>query len=434
MKVLSYEAHNVMRVSDIKFDLEGKHLFLVGGKNAQGKTSALTALLVALCGKSGMDYPGVLLKDGEDEGLVKVQLTGDEELQEPEGLTVELQLKRKRGGAVVEQFRILDSSGEEAPEPRTLLKKLYELRAFDPLDFAQRDKKERKAILEKLLNLDFTQDNVQWKRLYDQRTEVNRETAKLEANLKTVNFWKDAPSEEVSVSSLMKELEAVQAGNSIVREEEKRISKLLTESEAKKANADQLEEQAKELTAKAKRLRKEADEAISIAHSVVPKATIDEAPIRQKIKDADSINQKVRENLRRKALSNDLKESEERSEELTKKMQEIKDEQERKMREAKFPVDGMSLDDEGVLLNGLPFEQASGKEQLMASVEVGMALNPRLRLMVCQDASRLDEDSIQALDEKLKENDFQMIAELVTRSQEDDERCAVVISNGKVKK
>ena len=265
-------------------------------------------------------------------------------------------------------------------------------------------------------------------------TEVNRETAKLEANLKTVNFWKDAPSEEVSVSSLMKELEAVQAGNSIVREEEKRISKLLTESEAKKANADQLEEQAKELTAKAKRLRKEADEAISIAHSVVPKATIDEAPIRQKIKDADSINQKVRENLRRKALSNDLKESEERSEELTKKMQEIKDEQERKMREAKFPVDGMSLDDEGVLLNGLPFEQASGKEQLMASVEVGMALNPRLRLMVCQDASRLDEDSIQALDEKLKENDFQMIAELVTRSQEDDERCAVVISNGKVKK
>lgn len=434
MRVISYEAHNVMRVSDIKFDLQGKHLFLVGGKNAQGKTSALTALLAALCGKSGMDYPGVLLKDGEDEGLVRVELTGDEELHEPDGLTVELQLKRKRGGAVVEQFRILDSSGEEAPEPRTLLKKLYELRAFDPLDFAQRDRKERKAILEKLLSLDFTSDNVQWKRLYDQRTEVNREVAKLEANLKTVNFWKEAPAEEVSVSSLMKELEAAQLANVAVREDEKKVACLLSEAEQKIDAAIKAEEQAKEMLARADRLKKEAKEATAKAHAIEPKATIDEAPIRQQIKDADSINQKVRENLRRKALSVDLKDAETRSEELSDKMQAIKDGQEKKMREAKFPVEGMSLDEEGVLLNGLPFEQASGREQLMASVEVGMALNPRLRLMVCQDASRLDEDAIVALDEKLKENDFQMIAEIVTRSEEDDGRCAVVISNGKVKK
>ena len=66
MKLLTYEAHNVLGVKDIKFDLTGRHLFLVGGANGQGKSSALTALTMALAGKSGMnDYPEIALRKGE---------------------------------------------------------------------------------------------------------------------------------------------------------------------------------------------------------------------------------------------------------------------------------------------------------------------------------------------------------------------------------
>ena len=69
MQVLKYEAHNVLGVKDVKFDLAGRHLFLVGGKNGQGKTSALTALVMALAGKSGMsDYPEIALRKGEKKG------------------------------------------------------------------------------------------------------------------------------------------------------------------------------------------------------------------------------------------------------------------------------------------------------------------------------------------------------------------------------
>jgi hypothetical protein len=31
MKVLTVQAHNVMRIADIDFDLDGHHLYLVGG-------------------------------------------------------------------------------------------------------------------------------------------------------------------------------------------------------------------------------------------------------------------------------------------------------------------------------------------------------------------------------------------------------------------
>ena len=69
MKLLTYEAHNVLGVKDIKFDLAGRHLFLVGGANGQGKSSALTGLLCALAGKSGMeDYPEIVLRKGQKNG------------------------------------------------------------------------------------------------------------------------------------------------------------------------------------------------------------------------------------------------------------------------------------------------------------------------------------------------------------------------------
>lgn len=133
MQVLTYKAHNVLGVKDIQFDLGGRHLFLVGGANGQGKSSALTALVMALAGKSGMsEYPAIALRKGEKKGKVTVVLTGE---TGGESVTVELSLKQKATGEVVEEFRVLDADGKKTTEPRKLLQKLFTLRAFDPLAF-----------------------------------------------------------------------------------------------------------------------------------------------------------------------------------------------------------------------------------------------------------------------------------------------------------
>jgi hypothetical protein len=68
----------------------------------------------------------------------------------------------------------------------------------------------------------------------------------------------------------------------------------------------------------------------------------------------------------------------------------------------------------------------------MASVKVGMALNPKLRLLVCQHGSDLDNATLDALAKVVEENKFQFICEVVTRTKEDEERCAVVIADGEV--
>jgi hypothetical protein len=45
----------------------------------------------------------------------------------------------------------------------------------------------------------------------------------------------------------------------------------------------------------------------------------------------------------------------------------------------------------------------------------------------------MDVNTLNTLDMMLKENDFQCVMEIVTRSSEDEDRCAVVIEAGKVK-
>lgn len=436
MKVLRYEAHNVMGVSDIKFDLEGHHLFLVGGKNGQGKTSALTALLMALCGRSGMDYPDVSLKDGEKEGWVKVELDGDEDLHDT-GFTVELFMKRKRNSQVVEEFRILDSTGEEAPEPRTLLKRLYQVRAFDPLSFERLDKKAKRELLRDLVGLDFTDQEKQHKKLYDERAGVNRDLTKATAALDGMAFEKGVPVEEVSADDLVAELDfrqAVNAGNRRKRAELAGLNDSVSDCNVEIA---EIEMEIKRLTKKLdgkkddlKVLFRQHADAVKAVESLVDE---DENEVREQIKQSGTLNAKVRSNRQYKAKEAELEALEKQAETLTRQMDEIREAEAKALKEASWPIEGLSMDDDGVIYQGLPFEQASRAIRTIASVRIGMALNPKLRLLVCEKGGDLDLDTLDALEKVLEDNDFQMIVEMATRTKEDEDLCAVVISGGAVK-
>jgi DNA repair exonuclease SbcCD ATPase subunit len=438
MKVIGYEAHNVLRISDIQFDLEGRHLFLVGGANAQGKTSALTALLMALCGRSGMDYPEVALKEGEDRGSVKVQLSGDEDLQDDQGFTVELSLRRKRSGVVVEEFRVLDSSGEEAPEPRTLLKRLYNLRAFDPLAFERLDRKGKKELLQKMIGLDFSEQDKKYKRLYEERAAVNRDLSRLEARIEGMPKHADAPKEEVSTSDLLVELDRCQEQNNANNAVRQSLEGAKNQQAQYEYQLAEIQRQIQELTERLERgkevVKQTAETVASLEAQAKELKDADVQEVKDRINNVDTVNRKVRDNRLRAEETARLNEFQKKAEGIESQMQAIASDKEKAIKEAQFPVAGLGFDDDGVTLNGLPFEQGSKKERIMTSVAIGMALQPKLRLMVCQDGSDLDSDTLAALDYVLVKNDYQMLLEIVTRTSEDEDRCAVVIKDGAVAK
>jgi hypothetical protein len=94
-----------------------------------------------------------------------------------------------------------------------------------------------------------------------------------------------------------------------------------------------------------------------------------------------------------------------------------------------MPVTGLGLSEDGVTLNGLPLDQASAAEQLRVSVAIGIAMNPRLRVLLLRDASLLDRDSLALLADMAKAAGAQVWLERV----EDDSATAVVIEDGMVK-
>jgi DNA repair exonuclease SbcCD ATPase subunit len=439
MQVLKYEAHNVLGIKDVRFDLAGRHLFLVGGRNGQGKSSALTALVMALAGKSGMtDYPEIALRKGQKRGKVVIKLSGDEELMESDCITVELSLRHKPSGAIVEEFRVLDSTGEEAPEPRKLLQRLFTLRAFDPLAFERMKPKEKATLVQELLGLDLGKFDTEYKRVYDERTNVGRDGKKLAAQLEGMSKHKDVPTAEIKISELLAELDDLQAKDKAKKGKIEQANRCKESLERLRSSEEAIEQEIKELQDKLERTRvliKETElQEAKIQQEILemPDMTTDIASVKQRIADADQINKKIRENEKYLELEQELKKSRKEWQDLTDRLKDIQDKRAEAVANAKWPIEGMELNEDGLLMNGLPFEQASTSQRIMASVKVGMALNPKLRLLVCQHGSDLDNDTLSVLEQAAKENDFQLLIETVTRTEADEERCAVIIEDGRV--
>lgn len=439
MQVIKYEAHNVLGVKDIKFDLAGRHLFLVGGANGQGKSSALTALIMALAGKSGMtEYPEIALRKGQKKGKVTIELTGDAELMETKSITVELALRQKPSGAVVEEFRVLDSAGEEAPEPRKLLQRLFTLRAFDPLAFERMKPKEKATLVQDMLGLDLSKYDKEYQRVFAERTDLGREGKRLAAQLEASAKHIDAPAEELNVVELMSELDKLQEENRGRAAVEKMVDDLKQSQVKLTAEADRLVEEIAKLQGdleKTKNSIAAAEDAEAEFRKKLenrPARDADIAAVKEKIAKASDTNRKVRENQAYDKLEKEVKASRGEYQKLTDRLKEIQEERAEVVANAKWPMEGMELNEDGLLMNGLPFEQASTSQRIMASVKVGMALNPKLRLLVCQHGSDLDNETLDALAKAVEEHDFQLLIELVTRSKEDEERCAVVIADGQV--
>lgn len=441
MKPLKIEAHNVQRLRDITLDLTGHHLYLVGGKTDQGKTSVLKAFTAALCGRSGSDYPEILLREGEKEGWVRVDLSGSDELHDELGFTAELYLKRRRNGTVAETFRLLDSTGEEAPSPRAILHDLYTARAFDPLAFEKLDKRAKREHMMKLLGIDFTESNERREEIRIDRLTLGKLGASKKALAEGMPHYPEAPEEEVSTEDLFDELQKRNDTNNANRKLRQSLTAKGKELQENESELRAVGDEIKELEAKLKALRsQQADLQAKSVALTTEKADLEEEvaaaedvktdDIRAELRKIDELNEQVRANAARKKAFSEVDELKEKYNSFTDQLKELDEQDEKQIAAAEWPVEGMSFDDEGILLNGLPFEQASRRQRITASFLVGMKMNPTLRLLICEDGSSLDYESMEVLDELLTQHDFLAVVELVTRSEEDEDRCAVIIEDG----
>lgn len=423
MKIVQLTSENVKRIRAITITPHGNTV-IIGGDNAQGKTSAIDSIAMALGG--GKLIPGTPLRKGQKHGRVEVDL-GD--------LIVERRFTTKGSTLSVTP----KDGGEPFKSPQGVLDKLVGRLSFDPLEFVTMKPDAQLKTLKDLVGVDFSDLDAKRKELYDQRSAFNAEAKSLEGQIDGLPEHKDAPERSVSVDALLTEIETAEKRNAGAGELERQVAEAHRQSAQFAEDAARYDAEISELREKAKVLKKKQDEATAKSSEIYKEAfaleqrlaeyqTVDTAPLKEQIKTADEQNRKIRENESRKTLASKMRHANGQAMKLTNKIEDIDAQKEQRLAEAKFPVVGLSFSETGVLLNGIPFDQASSAEQLKVSIAMGLAMNPKLKVLLIRDGSLLDDHSLAMVTQMATENDAQVWIERVSKGDE----CQVIIEDGMI--
>jgi len=420
MKIVKLIAENVKKLKAVEIAPDGS-LIVIGGKNAAGKSSVLDAILAAFAGKK--ELPPKMLRDGQEKGFIEIEL--DEYI-----------IRRsftEKGGSL----KITNKDGAIFPSPQTMLNKLIGKISFDPLRFVNMTARDQVELLKNITGLDFEPLDEDRSECYEHRAASNREIKRLQGEVDGLKGSmpgpKDNMPERVSVQDLMRELDEAQKTNAENRKQEQElvycesaINNAETDCETIQSQIKQLQAQLKEKRAEIEKHKENRDQLENIVCAL---EDVDEAEIKQKINSAQDINSFCDRIDRYKQLVIAVEEQKKRSETLTKNINGIDQRKVEMVQKSKLPIENLSFDTSGVQYNGLPFEQASQAEQLQVSVALGLAANPKLKVLLIKDGSLLDEDNLKIVGDMAEKNDAQIWLERVGEGKE----VSIVMEDGQVK-
>lgn len=420
MRIVELHTENFMGVEAVDVTPE-TDVIVVGGKNAQGKSSVLNSIIAALGGAKGL--PDKPLRRGAENGNVRVRIA------RPEGDLIVERTFTENGSTL----KVTSADGARYPKPQQLLDALVGAVGFDPHAFIRLDANKQAEQVRELVGLDFSEFDQQRSELYAERTAVNRSAKALEARLAAMKHYPEAPEEEVAVSSLVDEMQRRQ---SINRENDSIRYRASDESQACakiESEINGLEEEIARLQKALEAKRGELAQQHEIADEWERKTgnltyqNVDE--IVNQIDSAEETNRQVRANRERAEHYRELQGSLEEASRLTKLIEQIDAEKQQQLQSAPWPVEGLGFDEHGVTYRGLPLSQASSAEQLRVSLAMGMALNPKLRVLIMAEGSLLDDDTMSVIRDMVTEHDFQLWIEKVSS---DGKGCSLVIKEGRV--
>ncbi|MFC7860724.1 AAA family ATPase [Arthrobacter koreensis] len=414
-KIIKLEASNFKRLRAVEIHPDG-NLVVIAGRNGQGKSSVLDAITAALGGTSTKSLPRPI-RDGEDKAQIVLE-------------TEDLIVTRKFT-ASGSTLTVKGKDGATYSKGQAKLDDLLGRLSLDPLAFTQLSEKEQLKTLLELVELPFdpAELEAERKRIFEDRTDVNRAVKQYEAELEGIPVpAADTPDEEVSVAALLTEYREAE------REQASRaqLARVL-DMAAEKVN--QLQDRKEELLAELRRLEHNIEEAeqdhLRIQEGLEDVKTTT-APnleaIQARIDGAEHWNAAVREKKRRSAVAESAAAMAGRAAELTAELAAIDERKAAGLAAATFPVDGLGFDSDGVTYQGVPFKQASSAEQLRVSLAMAIALNPGLRVIRIADGSLLDSTNLQLIEDMAVSNDYQVWIEMVNESGD----FGVVIEDGQV--
>jgi hypothetical protein len=403
MKIVKFTANNVKRLKAVEINPDGT-VQIISGRNAQGKSSVLDAIWLALGGGPAARSTSRPVRDGEETASVEIDL-GD--------YVVTRKWKGDRTTLTVQ-----GADGTKHSSPQAILDGLVGRLSFDPLEFTRRSQAEQRDALMSIVQLPFDIAELAINRaaLYDERLDVGRERGLL-GSVPTPDLT--MPEDETSAQQLLAEINAARRVES-----------------AAAATAASIEATRETIAARVKDITQMEADIARLNESVETMTTDLVQPVpghadelESRLSTLEDLNRKIRDNNRARSVrDNDLRLQTEYSA-ITDKIDGLDRAKSAGLAAAVFPVDGLGFDDAGVTYNGIPFSQASSAEQIQVSLAMAMNLNPTLKVVRIMDGSLLDPDTLALIAAAATDADYQIWIERVG---DNDGGSAVVIEDGEI--
>ena len=442
-RLIRMKVENFMRIIIAEITPNGESLD-VWGENEQGKSSLLNAIWTALGGKDV--EPEMPVRKGAKEATIELELG---EINTPQ-LIVRYRRtpdEKESDGTIRKGKRYLDlyrPDGAKFDAPQGQLDTLFgDGKMFNPLKFMDLEPAKQAAVIAGIAGIDIVAFTQKRKGLYDARTEANRKAKEAAASLKTQEALlsqaltkaglKEPPTERVEIDKVMDDLKKAQVFNRQIAEHHSELKHLIdghaivekaavdaaTDVDAVKRHAEKIIAEAVEKMNRAAFREGESKKHIDGVKAKV--AELKEAPTagyENIIAQAEPINNAHR-------IAKSLEESKAHAEAMTKaaeaadaRITDADKAHQAAIAAAKLPIEGLSFDENGVSLKGIPLSQEAASVRLRVSAEISAAENNKCRIMVIEDCSLLDKNMRKVLTDVAEKMNVQLICEYVSEQQE----------------
>lgn len=438
MKIISLTAENVKKLSVVQITPDG-NLVQITGKNGQGKSSVLDAIWWALAGQSNIQSAPIRKDATEaritlDLGDIIVKRTFKRRMEKDD------QGNERPAEGYTTSIIVENADGARFPSPQKMLDGLLGALSLDPIAFANAEPKAQFEMLKRFVpGVDFAAVDKANAADYEARTVANRRAKEARTMADSITVPPNLPDSPIDESALLDSIQKGADENTKIEQRKaartqaerdmgdalasaaslrEQAAKAVSDAEAQaallirnaKSAADATLARAAEADRKSAELKKRLAEAPQL-----PSPT-DIAALRAQLTAAKDVNAQIAARARRAEYEKSASEHEAESKRLTSAMDKREADKRKAIAEAKLPIPNVEFGNGMILMNGVPFEQASDAEKLRASVAIAMATNPKLRVIRVRDGSLLDEDGIKLLAEMADAADCQVWMERVDSS------------------
>ena len=410
IKINKLELENVKKIKAVALTPSANGLTIIGGNNAQGKTSVLDAICWALGGNKYKPS-----NPQNDASVIPPNLN----ITLSNGLVVERTGKNST-------LKVTDPNGNKGGQQ--LLDEFIEQLAIDLPKFMESSSKDKANTLLQIIGVgdQLALLEKEEKELYNERLAIGRIADQKKKFAKEQEYYQDAPKDLVSPSELIQKQQEILAKNG--------------ENQRKRENVARIEQDVAFLNREVDSLRfklegKEEELESALADLEIAKKDavdlIDESTeeLEQSIANIDEINRKVRANLDKEKAEAEAREYERQYESLTCKITEVRDSKTELLKGAQLPLEGLSVEDGELTYNNQKWDNMSGAERLKVSTAIVRKLNPKCGFVLLDKLECMDMDTLNEFGRWLEDEGLQAIATRVSTGDE----CSIIIEDGYVK-